>query len=117
MRYRMLDENGDYLIGQGQNNFYINQPEAVAQAILTRLRLVTGEWYLDTSAGTPYPTQIQGKYTDSTRDTAIRQQILGTEGVTGLVSYSSEVDPTTRKFSVTAVVSTQYGETTISTPL
>lgn len=116
MRYRALSATFDYTFGQGVKNFLINTPVTVGQAILTRLRLLTGEWFLDTSEGTPYATQVQGKNTGGTRDTAIRNRILGTEGVTSIASYSSELTPD-RKFNVNAVVNTVYGQTTVSTTL
>ena len=46
MRYRIEDANGDMTWGSGDKNFYYNQPEAVAQAVMTRLRLWSGEWFL-----------------------------------------------------------------------
>lgn len=59
-------------------NFYANQPEAVAQAVQTRLALAQGEWFLDTTAGTPYNTQILGAGTIAYYDAAIQQVILDT---------------------------------------
>lgn len=60
MRYRKLNTNGDYTFGQAQSNFYVNTPEAVAQAVKTRLLLIQGEWFLDVSEGTPYSAKILG---------------------------------------------------------
>lgn len=113
MRYRVLDGNSDYTFGQNSANFYVNEPAAVGQAVLTRLRLMAGEWFLDQTAGTPYK-QILGKGTDATRDLAIQQVIIETQGVTGISSYASSLNPTTRKFSVVAIVDTIYGPTTVN---
>lgn len=115
MRYRKLDSNRDYSFGRGQTDFLVNSPEAVAQAIRTRLDLATGEWFLNTGEGTPYSTQILGNNTTLLYDTAIKTRIVGTEGVTGIADYSSQLDPNTRRLSVTAVVDTLYGTTTITT--
>jgi hypothetical protein len=117
MRYRKLDANGDYVFGGSANDFLVNSPEAVAQAVLTRLRLIQGEWFLDTTAGMPWPTQVIGKYTTGTADAAIRACILGTTGVTEITAYSSSIDSTTRKLTVTATITTLYGPTTIETTL
>ncbi len=53
MRYRREDENGDYSFGQGDATFLTDTPEAVAQAVKTRLALWRGQWFLDTEEGTP----------------------------------------------------------------
>ncbi len=50
MRYRAWDANGDYTFGQGSKNFLVNSPQCVAQAVVSRLRLQLGEWFIDTSA-------------------------------------------------------------------
>lgn len=116
MRYRALDANGDMQFGNGASNFLVNSPAAVGQAVLTRLKLLTGEWFLDVTEGTPYATQILGKNTSATYDTAIRSRILGTQGVSGIASYSSSLNPTTRALSITATIDTIYGQATISAP-
>jgi hypothetical protein len=117
MRYRTLDANGDYTFGQNGANFLIDSPSAVAQAILTRLKLIQGEWFLDQTAGTPYNTQILGTGTESTRDLAVQTVILETQGVTEIVDYASNFEPSTRTFTVAATVNTQFGQTTITQAL
>jgi hypothetical protein len=112
MRYRTLDANGDYTFGQQGGNFLVNTPAAVAQAVKTRLGLRRGEWFLDNTAGTPYD-EILGKGTDATRDLAIQQEILGTQGVTGIAEYASFLNAT-RQFTVAATIDTIYGQTTIT---
>lgn len=116
MRYRKII-NGDVVFGHGQNDFWQDVPEAPAQAVMTRLQLREGEWFLDTTAGTPWNTEVLGKYTADTRDTTIRQRVLGTQGVTDLVSYSSSFNPETRAWAAALTINTQYGQTTITTPL
>lgn len=117
MRYRRLDANGDMVFGHQQADFYRDLPEAVAQAVMTRLRLLRGEWFLDTTEGMPWATDVLGKYTAGKYDAAIRQRILGTQGVTELTSYSSSVDTTTRTLSVSATINTLYGSTAVQATL
>lgn len=117
MLYRKLDTNGDYTFGRGNNNFHKNTPAAVAQAVQTRLGLAQGEWFLDTSVGTPYKSQILGAGTVGKYDAAIRSVILDTPGVTGIASYSSGVDPNTRKATVTCMINTVYGAIPLSANL
>ena len=52
MRYRKLDAAGDMTFGNGIGAFYVDIPEAPAQAVMTRLRMEQGEWFLDAKAGT-----------------------------------------------------------------
>lgn len=111
MRYRPLDSNGDYTIGQ---NFLVNSPAAVAQAIKTRLLLWVGEWFLDTSEGTPWPTQVLGPRANTNPDAVIKQRILGTPGVTSIINYSSNFNGGNRTLTVSATVQTQYGIATIT---
>lgn len=106
MRYRKLSPDGDYLFGQ-VGSFLVDTPEAVAQAIQTRLLLWTGEWFLDSQEGTPYETAILGYGTQGSRDSAIKQRILGTPGVSQILNYSSNVQD--RKLSVACTVETIYG--------
>lgn len=117
MRYRTLDDNNDYTFGANGANFLVDSSAAVAQAILTRLKLQQGEWFLDTTAGTPYSTEILGAGTENTRDLAVQTVILDTEGVTEIVDYASYLNPSTREFTVAATVNTQYGQTTITQTL
>ncbi|MGH8786838.1 MAG: hypothetical protein ACREYA_17365 [Cupriavidus necator] len=117
MRYRKLDADGDYVFGGQQADFYKDSPEAVGQAVLTRLRLLRGEWFLDKTEGTPWATEVLGKYTGGTYDAAIRQCILGTQGVLSLDAYSSSLDTENRALSVSATINTIYGTTTVQATL
>lgn len=118
MRVRKQDPvTGDYVFGHQQNDFYRDQPEAVAQAVQTRLALFTGEWFLDVTDGTPWTTQVLGKYTKDQYDAVIRDRILDTLGVTQIDSYSSTVNTTTRTLTVTATIDTQFGTATFTSTI
>ncbi|WP_283149022.1 hypothetical protein [Silvimonas soli] len=114
MRYRKEDANGDYSFGGGPADFWVDVPEAVGQAVMTKLRLWAGEWFLDNTEGTPWNTKVLGKYTQETRDAAIRARILQTPGVTDIETYASVFDGNTRSLSVTATINTIYGQTPIT---
>ncbi len=117
MRYRKLTTSGDFAFGSGAADYLVNTPATVAQAVLTRLRLFTGEWFLDTSEGTPYASDVLGKYTTGVYDAAIRERILGTDGVVSITAYSSSLDRATRQLSINATISSAYGPITVSTVL
>ncbi len=106
MRYRKLDPNGDYQF-LGTSPFLVDSPETVAQAVETRLKLFTDEWFLDSREGLDL-SLILGYGTQGTRDLVIKRRILQTPGVLGIIQYSSSVDPE-RKFVVTATINTIYG--------
>jgi len=108
MRYRALDASGDYQFGQGSANFLIDSPAAVAQSVLTRLRLLQGEWFLDVTEGTPWLQEVIGYGTKSLYDMAIRQRVLDTEGVTSIDAYLSNLDPRSRHLSIAMTITTQF---------
>lgn len=115
MRYRKLDAALDYTFGQ-RTVFLVDTPETVAQAVVTRLLLWAGEWFLDADEGTPYLQKILGYGTQNTRDVSIRERILDTPGVDSILSYSSSVDGK-RSMRVTCEVMTIYGPATINSVL
>lgn len=114
MKYRRLDESGDMMFGLGLANFYIDQPEAVGQAIETRLRLQLGEWFLDQTSGTDWDGKVLGTGTQSTRDVEIRARIAETQGVTQLTAFSTGYNGDTRDYLVRATVDTEYGATSVA---
>ena len=107
MLYRAQDANGDYQLGQ-----WLSGAEAVAQAVLTRLLLWRGKWFMDTSDGTPYMQDILGHGTNY--DLEIKARILGTPNVTEITSYSSSVN--NRSLSVQCTLNTAYGAITLQVP-
>jgi len=114
MRYRALTADGDYQLGN-QRAFLIDSPDAVAQAVSTRLRLWRGEWFVDVRDGTPWNEEILGKRQRGiSPDGAIKRRILQTEGVREILSYNSNFDGNTRQLSISATIATIYGEAQIS---
>lgn len=114
MKYRKLSPDGDYQFGNGAADFWVDQPEAVAQAVQTRLGLWQGDWFLDTTEGMTWKTEVLGVRTANTRDPAIRRRVLGTAGVKAIMAYSSNLNRDTRAFSVdTLKLDTIYGPVTV----
>lgn len=114
MRYRREDAGGDYTFGQGDNTFLINSPDAVAQAVKTRFVLWYGEWFLDTTEGTPWIQSVLGKQSPDVYTLAIRQRILATQGVNSITAFDSSVNSSTRRVTFTATIDTIYGTTTVT---
>lgn len=107
-----MTPDGDYVFGPA-GRFLADSPEAVAQAVLTRVRLYVGEWFLDKRVGLNKDA-ILGYGTQQTRDAEVKSRILDTQGVLRITDYSSQVDATTRAFTVTCTVDTIYGRATIN---
>ena len=100
--------------GASQIEFLVDSPAAFAQAVMTRLGLSKGEYFVDTSQGTPWATQVLGVRTQDTRDQALRDRMSGTIGFKSIISYSSELIGNSRKFNVNARLDSIWGEVTIT---
>lgn len=114
MRYRREDADGDYTFGQGDDTWLINTPETVAQAIKTRFLLWYGQWFLDTTTGTPWIQSVLGKQRPEIYNMAIRRRILETPGVSSITAFDTTVDSNTRRVTFTATIETIYGTTTVT---
>lgn len=112
MRVRRLDENGD-LVTRGQ--MFLTEKEAIAQTIVTRLKLFLGEYFRDITDGTPWFQQILGKFENlNAVEAIIRNRIARSPGVVRLLAFSLDYDLDSRSLSVSASVLTTYGEQDIT---
>lgn len=121
MIYRMLDSNGDYVLGNGSSQFF-SGPEAVAQAIVTHIKLLLGEWWEDVNLGTPLFQSILGKPGSEEHlnsvDNIYKAMILSTELngeklVSSIDNYDREYNSSTRTYRFIATVTTIYSESVI----
>lgn len=113
MRYRILDADGDYQLGKGQQYFTYGV-YAVAQAIKTRLLLLKGEWWENTEEGLPLFQEILGKQGTSDNlyitDTLIKERIIGTPNVIDIIDFNSEFNSQKRRYAFNCTVNTRFGE-------
>ncbi|MBH0619611.1 hypothetical protein I3A86_26355, partial [Salmonella enterica] len=116
MRVRKLDANGDFSFGNGPADYWQDQPEGVAQLVSTRLQLNVGDWFLQTDDGMPWRLKVLGRCTDASRDPAIKARILGTQGVTAIKTYQSQVNRQARSFSGQVTIGTVYGPDAVTVP-
>lgn len=116
--YRQLGPNADPIWGQGASNF-LSGTKAVTQAVLTRLRLLEGEWWADITDGTPVWQKILAVGGANVRQQQIslllQQRILNTPFVTGIKNIQVQYDPGSRIFGFYAEVNTQFGIMILST--
>ena len=90
-----------------------NTPAVVGQQVASRLKLWQGEWFLDTSDGTPYMQDILGF--QSNYDLEIQSRILGTPNVVEITNYSSSING--RALTVNATITTSFGSTDLTITL
>ena len=107
MRYRALDDNGDFTIGNG--HAYIEGVEAVQQAVLTRLRLLIYEWWEDINDGVPYWQKIIESRDVAAAEQIIRERIQQTPHVLSILSFAPEWDNETRTLTIRAAIQSEYG--------
>ena len=118
MIYRLEDKDGDYTLGRGDSG-WLSGPAAVAQAIVTSLKLLLGEWWEDVNNGLPLWQSILGQPGSEVNklsvDNIIRERILetnlnGTPLVSSIDDYVGTYNANTRAYSFTAIVTTIYSE-------
>lgn len=113
MKYRKQTATGDMAFGNGLLDFYIDTPDAVGQAVETRLKLWLGEWFLDVSEGTEYQTNVLGTGKSQSAGPTIRQRIFETEGVTEIINFDLNINADNRHLSIVSTINTIYGQTNI----
>jgi hypothetical protein len=111
MKYRTLSPDGDYMFGQG-NSCFLSGRDAVAQAILTRLKMFQGEFWEDTADGLPFFKSMAGQFDKDLIDMTVRSRILNTPGVNRVVSFSSSINRL-RNYRLECTVETNYGNVSV----
>jgi hypothetical protein len=116
--YRKLDENGDYVWGNGMNDMLSGQ-DAMRQVIQTRLRAIQGEWWEGDSTALPYFTEMIGAPANMTRirkvDLLIIARLMDTIGVTNVTDFESSYQ--NREYKCSCKAQTVYGNITAEVSL
>lgn len=108
-----LDDDGDLNIPN--DNMILG--DFLEQRINTALRLLLGEWFLDTSKGVPYQQKILVKNPNLSHiRSALRAKILEVEGVLGIQSLDLNLDRVRRKLRVTMMVVGPNGTVQVNIP-
>jgi hypothetical protein len=93
-----LDTFGELDLSYDSLTFFTGA-DAVAQHLKIRLRLIRGEWFLDTRVGIPYYSQIWVKNPNlGAVHTTFRRAIITTPGVERLERIDSSFDASTREY-------------------
>ncbi len=113
LKYLRIDADGEPVFDP---NAQLTDADAVAQAILTRLRLFRGEWWENLNLGLPVFQSMLGQpgsaRTQAAIELSIRQVIEGTPYVTEVDRIAATfVDG---RFSFRATVKTSFGTVTVA---
>lgn len=111
-----LKRNGsdpaDIYLDQYNDLALVRNSEAIGQHARQRLMTFSGEWFLDIFAGVPWLREILGKsYDPVLAEAVIKKEILDTDGVTEITTFSTRFERETRNLSAFDIeVITEYGE-------
>jgi hypothetical protein len=106
---RRLNANYDMSFGQGLANFAV-ESDSVLLCVTTRLRVMLGEWFLDTTAGCFDPTTLAQKPPNfGYQQAQAKACILATDGVVSLDAFDMVFSQQTRKLSITFSYTDSYG--------
>jgi hypothetical protein len=102
-------ETHDLLI-TGLDLSVIKGADRVRQNILIKLKLWTGEWFLDNEFGTPYIDNVLGKQVSlAGAVAALKKSILEVNDVSRLDSFKYSFDRQARALAVDFVAATPFG--------
>ena len=110
MRTRRIDDNNDWTFGAGRQS-YVNQSDAVAQKVKTRLQMFLGDWFLDETVGIDWITEMSSRSQTPKILSDAKRCILQTQGVRTLKTFTYEQDAKTRKLNINATYTDIYGTT------
>jgi hypothetical protein len=119
MRYRRIT-NGEPQYGSSQQDF-LQGIDAVAQSIVTSLKLYTGEWWENLSDGLPLWSKLMN-YQGSNKNknnAIITKRILGinlngVKLISSVTNVSNSYDNVTRRYIYTGTAKSIYGKILIT---
>lgn len=108
MRFRVLDENHDWCIGRGQND-YASGSLAVSYDLKTKILSWLNDCFFDMDSGLNWQKFLGGKFQKAEIDSAIKNTIISDEEVAEIVYFDSSI--ANRNYTCSARVKTIYGDT------
>lgn len=102
----------DIHLDDAGNLVMVRDTQAVGQHIRQRLMTYEGEWFLDSASGVTWLTDILGfQYDPVIAESLIKTEILETDGVTDINSFSVRFNRELRQLeSYDVYVTTEYDE-------
>lgn len=99
MKVAGINSSGDWLFGHGRNS-YKTKSNAIAQNVVTRLRLFTDDWYLDVDSGIEWVELLGTRGNTDRIRRAIEKSVLQTDGVKSISRIEIEQNAKDRSISV-----------------
>lgn len=114
----MIDEALDGIIENTFTGLWddtdVSGVDQLAQNITIRLKLIYGEWFLNTQLGVPWFEKVFVKNPDlSAIDIIIKSVIAETPEVTGIVAYASQIVRASRKLVISFSATTIYDQNVV----
>lgn len=107
-----LDETTNDLFVANNSLAVVTNAKAVGQHARQRLMTYFGEWFLDTTAGVPWISEIFAKrYDPALAEAVVKGVLLDTDGIVSIDTFSVRFDKTSRGVLIRDVaVTTDYDE-------
>ena len=108
-----IDQHTNDLFLAADGNLAVaTDAEAVGLHARQRLQTFSGEWFLDTSCGVPWLDEILGRtYDPALSEAVVKAELLGTDGVEEITSFSVSFDRATRGLVIRSIkVLTMFDE-------
>jgi hypothetical protein len=107
-----IDQATNDIFVEGGSLSVVTDAEAVGQHARQRLQTFAGEWFLDTTCGVPWLSEILGRqYDPALAESVVKAELLDTDGVIEITSFSVSFDRTTRGLHIRGVdVVTMFDE-------
>lgn len=104
-----LNDDGDLMI-RNYDLSLVEGIDQITQNLAIRLRFFLNDWFLDVTAGIPYYEDIFIKAPNRIRiESVLKDEIVSTDGINEIISFSSEFNSNLRKFSVSFTAETDEG--------
>lgn len=99
-----LDDSGNLAI--------VEDAVAIGEHVRQRIMTFSGEWFLDKDAGVAWLSELLGKSYDGVlAESILKAEILNTDGVSEITSFSVRFDRETRGLISSGItIGTVYGE-------
>lgn len=89
----------------------VNDIDSVEQHLKVRLLFYLREWFLDTTSGVPYFSDVLIKNPNIPDiENIFKSKILDTNDVEEILEFNSTYDPSSRVYSISFKARTKYGE-------